>query len=141
MQRVVHTWTAIHRSGSVLSKAEQGPMPASLYTILSIPPSPLSFLEFLLPPLCFSVAATAVAYFTTSTQGHIKIFLNKNQCLTVAGICSQACNPSTVFPHIRPAGIIFFSGTSTAVSRRSKCLRQAVVNLLFGFSSPTPLLT
>ena len=89
MQRVVHTWTAIHRSGSVLSKAEQGPMPASLYTILSIPPSPLSFLEFLLPPLCFSVAATAVTYFTTSTQGHIKIFLNKNQCLTVPGICFQ----------------------------------------------------
>ena len=59
--------------------------PSILYSLF--PPSPLSFLEFLLPPLCFSVAATAVAYFTTSTQGHIKISLNKNQWLTVAGLC------------------------------------------------------
>mgnify|MGYP001200901573 FL=1 len=87
MQRVVHTWTAIHRSGSVLSKSEQGPMPASLlyYTLYS-PLSPLSFLEFLLPPLCFSVAATAVAYFTTSTQGHItKYFETKISVLRLLG--------------------------------------------------------
>ena len=87
MQRVVHTWTAIHRSGSVLSKAEQGPMPASLlyYTLYSSL-SPLSFLEFLLPPLCFSVAATAVAYFTTSTQGHItKYFETKISVLRLLG--------------------------------------------------------
>ena len=70
-------------------KLSRVPCLLPLYTILSIPPSPLSFLEFLLPPLCFSVAATAVAYFTTSTQGHIKISLNKNQWFTVAGLCCR----------------------------------------------------
>ena len=48
MQRVVHTWTAIHRSGSVLSKAEQGPMPASPLYYSLFPP--LLFRVSLLPP-------------------------------------------------------------------------------------------
>ena len=63
----------------------------------SIPPSPLSFLEFLLPLFCFSVAATAVAYFTTSTQGLTGTYQNIFKQKSMSYGCWDlfpACNPS-----------------------------------------------
>ena len=94
MQRVVHTWTAIHRSGSVLSKAEQGPMPASpLYYTLYSPLSPLLFRVSPPSPLLLSCSHRRRLLHNFHTRTYQKKFKQKTMSYGCWDLLS-ACNPS-----------------------------------------------